>query len=39
MGALVAGKGADVAALRARVAKLAEDFPLYPGLNQTGAGE
>ncbi len=26
--------GADVDALRARVAKLAEDFPLYPGLAQ-----
>ncbi|HLR98821.1 MAG TPA: serine hydroxymethyltransferase, partial [Mycolicibacillus parakoreensis] len=30
--ALVAGSGADVAALRARVTKLAEDFPLYDGL-------
>ncbi|MBR6459585.1 MAG: serine hydroxymethyltransferase [Actinomycetaceae bacterium] len=37
--ALVAGKSADVAGLRARVAKLADDFPLYPGLDQTGAGE
>ncbi len=26
--------GADVDALRARVAKLADDFPLYPGLSQ-----
>ena len=30
--ALAAGKNADTAALRARVAKLAEDFPLYEGL-------
>ena len=30
--ALAAGKDADVAALRARVTKLAEDFPLYDGL-------
>src|SRR5690625_5204740 len=30
--ALAAGKDADVAALRARVIKLAEDFPLYDGL-------
>lgn len=37
--ALVAGKGADTESLRARVAKLADDFPLYPGLDQTGAGE
>ncbi len=37
--ALVAGKGADTAALRARVARLAEGFPLYDGLDQTGAGE
>jgi glycine hydroxymethyltransferase len=26
--------GADIAALRARVAKLADAFPLYPGLEQ-----
>ena len=32
--ALAAGKDADVEALRARVDKLAEDFPLYPGLDQ-----
>jgi glycine hydroxymethyltransferase len=31
---LVAGKGADIEALRARVAKLTADFPLYPGLQQ-----
>ncbi|MFD5867920.1 serine hydroxymethyltransferase [Corynebacterium sp. NPDC060344] len=30
--ALAAGKNADTQALRARVAKLAEDFPLYDGL-------
>ena len=30
--ALAAGKNADTAALRARVSKLAEDFPLYEGL-------
>lgn len=30
--ALVAGKNADVAALRARVAKVTEQFPLYEGL-------
>ncbi|MFD8878611.1 serine hydroxymethyltransferase [Corynebacterium xerosis] len=30
--ALAAGKDADTAALRARVAKLAEEFPLYEGL-------
>jgi glycine hydroxymethyltransferase len=30
--ALVQGKDADTAALRARVDKLAEQFPLYPGL-------
>ncbi|WP_018142428.1 serine hydroxymethyltransferase [Alloscardovia criceti] len=29
------GLSADVPALRARVAKLAEDFPLYEGLDQT----
>ena len=27
-------KDADVEALKARVDKLAEDFPLYPGLDQ-----
>jgi glycine hydroxymethyltransferase len=32
--ALVAGSSADVEALRARVAKLADAFPLYPGLQQ-----
>jgi glycine hydroxymethyltransferase len=32
--ALAAGASADVAALRARVDKLTEDFPLYPGLDQ-----
>ncbi len=32
--ALVAGEAADVAALRARVAKLTEAFPLYPTLRQ-----
>ncbi len=32
--ALTAGQSADVVALRARVAKLAEAFPLYPGLKQ-----
>jgi glycine hydroxymethyltransferase len=30
--ALRDGKSADTAALRARVDKLAADFPLYPGL-------
>jgi glycine hydroxymethyltransferase len=30
--ALAAGSAADVPALRARVAKLAQDFPLYDGL-------
>lgn len=30
--ALAAGKNADVEALRARVTKIAEDFPLYDGL-------
>lgn len=30
--ALAAGKGADVAALRARVTRLAQDYPLYEGL-------
>ncbi|WEV75009.1 serine hydroxymethyltransferase [Bifidobacterium sp. ESL0800] len=30
--ALAAGKDADVEALHARVTKLTEDFPLYPGL-------
>ena len=33
--ALRDGKSADVPALRARVAKLADDFPLYEGLDQT----
>ena len=33
-GALVAGQGADIEALRARVRKLTADFPLYPGLHQ-----
>ena len=32
--ALAPGKDADVEALKARVDKLAEDFPLYPGLDQ-----
>lgn len=32
--ALAAGKDADVEALKARVIKLTEDFPLYPGLDQ-----
>ncbi|WP_024287100.1 serine hydroxymethyltransferase [Cellulomonas sp. KRMCY2] len=32
--ALVAGQGTDVEALRARVQKLTEAFPLYPGLQQ-----
>ena len=32
--ALAAGKDADVEALKARVDKLSEDFPLYPGLDQ-----
>ena len=32
--ALVAGQGTDVEALRARVLKLTEAFPLYPGLQQ-----
>ena len=32
--ALVAGSSADVEALRARVATLADAFPLYPGLQQ-----
>lgn len=32
--AIVAGPSADVEALRARVRKLAQDFPLYEGLNQ-----
>jgi glycine hydroxymethyltransferase len=32
--ALVGGESADVEALRARVAKLAGAFPLYPGLEQ-----
>lgn len=33
--ALRDGKSADVTSLRARIAKLAEDFPLYEGLDQT----
>ncbi|MCF2707447.1 serine hydroxymethyltransferase [Arcanobacterium haemolyticum] len=37
--ALVDGKSADVEGLRARVAKLADSFPLYEGLDQTGAGD
>ena len=32
--ALAAGQDADVDALKARIDKLAEDFPLYPGLDQ-----
>ncbi|MEV7972552.1 serine hydroxymethyltransferase [Cellulomonas sp. NPDC089187] len=32
--ALTAGQSADVEALRARVTKLADAFPLYPGLKQ-----
>ncbi|GIG55325.1 serine hydroxymethyltransferase [Demequina activiva] len=32
--ALIAGKGADVSSLRARVKRLADDFPLYDGLQQ-----
>ena len=32
--ALAAGQDVDVDALKARVDKLAEDFPLYPGLDQ-----
>ncbi|HQY34255.1 MAG TPA: serine hydroxymethyltransferase [Actinotalea sp.] len=32
--ALIAGRGADLDALRARVARLVDDFPLYPGLAQ-----
>lgn len=32
--ALVQGQGADVEALRARVQKLTDAFPLYPGLQQ-----
>ncbi len=32
--ALVAGEAADVEALKARTAKLADAFPLYPGLTQ-----
>ncbi|MDL9938349.1 serine hydroxymethyltransferase [Gordonia sp. ABSL1-1] len=34
--ALAAGQNADVAALRARVSKLALDFPLYDGLEEWG---
>ncbi len=33
--ALVDGKSADVASLRARIATLANNFPLYDGLDQT----
>lgn len=33
--ALAQGKNADVDALKARVDRLVEEFPLYPGLNQT----
>ncbi|WP_418969533.1 serine hydroxymethyltransferase [Alloscardovia omnicolens] len=33
--ALRDGKSADVQTLRARIAKLADDFPLYEGLDQT----
>lgn len=33
--ALRDGKSADIESLRARVAKLADDFPLYEGLEQT----
>ncbi|EUA93158.1 serine hydroxymethyltransferase 1 domain protein [Mycobacterium ulcerans str. Harvey] len=33
-GALAAGRSADVAALRARVTRLARDFPLYEGLEE-----
>ena len=35
--ALVDGKNANVKALSARIHKLTEQFPLYEGLNQTGA--
>ena len=35
--ALAAGTAADVPSLRARVARLTDGFPLYPGLDQTGA--
>ncbi|MGO3083715.1 serine hydroxymethyltransferase [Ancrocorticia populi] len=35
--ALVDGKNADVTALSARIHKLTEQYPLYEGLNQTGA--
>ncbi len=34
--ALAAGKGADIASLRARVSALALDFPLYEGLEDWG---
>ncbi|MBP3222967.1 MAG: serine hydroxymethyltransferase [Actinomycetaceae bacterium] len=37
--ALVQGKSADIDALRARVKKLADDFPLYEGLDQIGTSE
>ncbi|WP_297316134.1 serine hydroxymethyltransferase [uncultured Bifidobacterium sp.] len=33
--ALAQGRNADVDALKARVDRLVEEFPLYPGLNQT----
>ena len=33
--ALAQGKNADVDALKARVDRLVEEFPLYPGLEQT----
>lgn len=33
--ALRDGKSADIESLRARIAKLADDFPLYEGLDQT----
>ncbi|NTW41395.1 MAG: serine hydroxymethyltransferase, partial [Cellulomonadaceae bacterium] len=32
--ALIGGQGTDVTALRARVEKLTDTFPLYPGLQQ-----
>jgi len=34
LNAPAAGPSADVTALKARVDKLAEDFPLYPDLDQ-----
>ncbi|MFV0634394.1 serine hydroxymethyltransferase [Demequina sp.] len=33
-GALIGGKGADIEGLRARIKKLADNFPLYEGLQQ-----